>query len=251
VSFAASPLRHLGVVLATALLLSGCRLDLAAVADVAADGSASVGLEVAFDPVLLDELDALGVDPTAELEVAVAATEGWTTSRTTADDGGLVVTVSREVAAAEDVGDAFRELAAGLSVDDPALLVDLEVAVDGEGGATVEGSGSFRAPATAGARLDGVPVGPSGEELATIVASSVVPTVRLTLPGPIDAHDGDVVDGRTITWELASDPRPVTAVATPPAWWEGLGLPVVLVGGLVVLLVVLLAVGLLVRRGRA
>jgi hypothetical protein len=251
VPYAASPLRHLGVVLAAAVLLSGCRLDLAAVADVAADGTASVGIEAVFDAALLDELDALGVDPTAELEVAVATTEGWTTSRTTTDDGGLVVTAFRDAASAEDVGDTFRELTAGLSDGDPALVVDIEVVVDGDGGATVDGSGSFRAPATAGATLDGDPVGPSDEELATIVGSSVVPMVRLTLPGPIDAHDGDVVDGRTITWELGSEPRSVTAVATPPAWWEELGLPVVLVGGLVVLLVVLLLAGLLVRRGRA
>jgi hypothetical protein len=233
-----TPAGHLGVlaVLAcAAVLLAGCRLDLLADAVLEADGSGSVAIEATFDDELLAELEELGVDPTVELE-ATAAAEGWRTSRTATDAGGLRVTLARDVATPDELGATLRELSDGLRDEDPALLVDIEVAVDDEGAATLEGTGRFRVPATAGATLDGEPVGPSDDELASIVDRAVVSVFRVTLPGTITTHDGDQLQGRTVSWELTPAPRTIAARSAPPGFLATLDLPLVLAGVAVVLL---------------
>lgn len=125
-----------GAFVVAALVLAGCRLDVTAGLEVDRDGSGTAGLTVAVDRELLAELDALAVDPTADLEAVVAAqdpADGWRVERRAGEDGGLVVAVSRPAATPDELTDALRDLAAGLSPQDPALVadLDLEVAADG------------------------------------------------------------------------------------------------------------------------
>jgi hypothetical protein len=231
-----------------ALLAVGCRLDVTAAADVRADGSATLAVEVVLDAALLAELDALEVDPSAELTAAAADGDGWELQRTTTDDGGLALVLEREVADASAIGGSLRELAAGLSPQDPALLLDLDVQVDEQGAVSLSGSGALRPPATAGVELDGRPIGPAGDELAAIVASAASAALRVTVPGPIEEHDADGVSDRTARWELpVGEPRPVTLTAGAPG-----GLPswLVLGAGGAVAVALLVAGGVSWRRRR-
>jgi hypothetical protein len=61
-------------------------------------------------------------------------------------------------------------------------------------------------------------VGPGGDELAALVADAVSPRLVVTLPGAIEHHDADRVEGRTLTWEVPFDgEREVVAAAGPPS----------------------------------
>ncbi len=235
----AAPLRARWFVLLPllGLVLAGCRLDVVAGVVVAADGTAVLTIETTLDEVLLDELDTLGVDPTIELESAIAATDAWTGERLADDDGGLVLRLTRQVAGPAEIGDVLRGLAEGLGADDPGLVVDVEVELDQDGGTTFGGTAAIRAPATSGAVLDGAPVGPAGTDLEALVAESVTAELRLTLPGEVRAHDADRAEGRTLSWDLTTQPRPVSASAEPAVWWRTLDLPVLLAaaGALVLL----------------
>ena len=238
------------------VLLSGCRLDLAAETVVAADGGGTVAVVAGFDTELLDQLDALGVDPTAELEAAAASTADWETVRDLREDGGLEVVATRTVDEVAEIGDAFRELSAGLNEADPALLIDIEVTRDDAGGTAVTGHARLRPPGTPGVSLDGVEVGPDAEQLAAIVASSVDAQLRIGLPGRVVDHDGDRLEGRTVTWDLSTDDAVnVRVEAEPPrwyaplvGWWSELAATARI--GLGALVVLLLGGGLLWRRSR-
>jgi hypothetical protein len=238
------------------VLLAGCRLDLTAEAVVDADGGGTVAIAVGFDAELLERLDALGVDPTAELEAVASSLAGWEAVRELREGGGLEVVATRPVADVDGIGDAFRELSAGLREVDPALLVDVEVTRDDAGGTAVVGSAGLRPPRTAGVSLDGVEVGPDAQELAEIVARSVDAQLRVRLPGTVTDHDGDRLEGRTVIWDLPSGEEiDVRAAAEPPPWWVPLvgwwaSLPATALVGLGAMALLLVGAGLLWRRSR-
>jgi hypothetical protein len=199
------------------VLLAGCRLDVTGELTIARDGRADATVELAVDESTLAELDALGVDPTAELTAAVSQAPGWEVTRERPEDGGLAIRLTRPSVDAAAAADAFRELTAGLTDDDPALVVDLEVEVDDEGAVQLQGTAGFRPPATAGASIDGDPVGPDEDELAALTAEAVTARLVVRVPGTFVEHDADEIDGRTAVWELAvGEPRPIRAVAAAP-----------------------------------
>jgi hypothetical protein len=245
------------LVFACLLLLTGCRLDLVAEAAVDAGGGGRVAIATGFDTELLDQLDELGIDPTTELESVAAATADWETVRRTRDDGGLEVVATRAVDDVDAIGDVFRELSAGLAETDPALLIDLEVTTDDDGGTQVRGNAALRPPATAGVSLDGVAVGPDTQELAALVADTVDAQLRIRFPGSVQRHDGDRRDGRTVTWDLPSGAQvPVEATASPPSLWARLGAwwsdqPAVVLTVAVAMVLLLAGGGLLLRRSRS
>ncbi len=212
----------MGVLLALVVLLAGCRLDLAADVEVGTDGGVA-RLTLALDGGLVAELDALEVDPTAELEAAAAEVEGWDVQRSRSDDGSLDVTLERDVADASELGPALRELTAGLADEDPALELHLDVRPGPDGEVDVDGQARLRPPATASATIDGDPVGPTGQDLVGLMEDHVTAQVAVTLPGEVIEHTGGERDGRTITWEIGVDETvQIEAAAAPAPWWRSL-----------------------------
>ena len=233
-----------------ALLLAGCRLDLVAPLEVRADGSGRAGLTARFDPELLAELDRLGVDPTAELSAAVTADPSWEVTRTREDGGALLVAAHREVADATQLPGLYDRLVSGLAEEDPALLLDIDLTLDDDGGTTLAGTASLRPPATSGLALDGEQVGPDAEELAALVAEHVTAAVEVSLPGDIVDLQGGSVDGEVVRIPVpVGESTSFRVVSTGAPWWVTMpgGLPALLaaVGGGVLLLG-----GLLVWQGR-
>lgn len=231
-----------------ALLLSGCRLGIEANAVVEADGSGAAGVVVTLDAGLIDALDAAGVDPTAELEAAVAETAGWTVHRVPTGDGGIQISLHHEVDDAAAIGDVFRDLFAGLDDVDPALVVDIEVAVDEPGAASVRGTAAVRPPQVPAATRDGDPVGPDADELAQRASETVEAQLVVTLPGSIERHDGDEHDGNQVRYVLTDTPRDIEVLATPPVWWASLPVGLVVAVGAGLSIVVVGAVVFVVRR---
>ncbi len=234
------------------VMLLGCRVDLVAPIEVAPDGTATVGLSARFDARILAELDALGVDPTAELGAAVAADPDWELVRTRDEGGALTVAATRTVGDVGQVGALYRDLVGGLAAQDPALVLDVEVAAEDAGGYRVSGTALLRPPVTSGLAVDGEVVGPGVEELAALVDEHVTGAVEVRLPGEIQTHDGVLLDRSTVRFDLEPGvARPLSVVGAPPSWWARLDLDattlLLLVGGGVLLLG---AVLLLVSRRR-
>lgn len=203
-----------------ALASTGCRLGVATDVRLAADGSAIVRIALRVDGSMRVELDRLALDPTLAIDAALAGDDGWRRSRSVDDDGGLVLAFERPVADPAELARLLADLSEGVAEGAPALEVALDVVPGARGAVEVQGRAGLRPPATAGARLGGVPIGPSGDELAAIVARVVDATLSVTLPGPVVEHDADRVDGRTLTWELpVGATRTLRAVGGPVPWW--------------------------------
>jgi hypothetical protein len=234
------------------LLLTGCRMEVVAPIALHADGSATAGLSVRFDPRLLAELDALGVDPTAELSAAVAADPAWQLTREREEDGGLRISVTREVAGDDELVRVYDDLTAGLAAEDPALEVALQVDRDERGGATVSGTAAFRPPRTVGLAVDGATVGEDAAALAELVEETVTAAVEVRMPGRLSSHDGVEVDRSTA--RIVLEPgveRRFSVTSQPPSWWSALAIDAAtLLVGAAVLAVVLGAVLLVVTRRR-
>lgn len=229
-----------------ALLATGCRLGVSAEAHVERDGTGTAALVVTLDEALLDELDALDVDPTAELSAAAAAVPGWRLSREVADDDALVITLRRDAGTPQELTDAFRELTSGLHERDPALAVDLELDVDEDGAASLDGTVQLRTPIGPGVVTDEV----GAEEMAELAAASVDTALVVSLPGPVTASDADTVEGSTLTWQVEpGQPRSVTAASAAPTTWPVEWIAAAAAAVLLVVSAVVLAV-LFRRRGR-
>ena len=215
--------RVAAVLVATALAAAGCRIDVAAEASVDVSGGGELLVAVRIDGATLRELDALGVDPGLIALSELDPTAGWRTSRAVDADGGLVLSHRLAVADGAALAAALGALDEGLAPDDPALRIDVVVTTGRGGAVELAGTAGFSPPGTVGLLEDGVPVGPSGDELAALTAEAVRPILRLRVPGPVRAHDGDRIDGRTVTWELpVGDVRPVTLSSAPAGWWRAL-----------------------------
>ncbi len=237
---------------AAVLVLSGCRLDVVAPITLHADGSSTVGLSARFDPRLLAELDALGVDPTAELSAAVAADDAWSLTRTRDEEGALTVAIRREVADDAGLVATYAALSSGLAAADPALELALAVDRDGQGGVTLSGTGSFRPPLGTGLQVDGAMVGEDAQALASLVADAVEVGLEVRMPGPVTAHDGVALDGSTVRVDLEPGvERRFEIRSSPPPWWASLPFPpAALLGGAGLAALVLVIGVLLVRRRR-
>lgn len=219
-------------------LLAGCELAVTSELTVERDGSGTVGLVVELDEELLGELDEAAIDPTAELAAAVAATDGWELTRE-AVDGGLRVTATHRAEDPQALTAALTELSAGLGPDDPALEVDLDLAVDVDGAAEVAGEVSFRAPAGPGVVDD--PELPDAQAMEALTADHVTASLAVTLPAGASRHDADEVDGRTLRWRVPVGATvDVRAQAPAPNLWTvevwvivGAAIGLLLAGGVV------------------
>ncbi len=204
-----------------ALLLAGCRMDLVAPIELRADGSAVAGLEARFDPRMLAELDALGVDPTAELSAVAATDDAWSLTRIREEDGGLTVALRRELADAGELPGIYAELTAGLAPQDPALELDLEQVAVLDRRATIAGTARWRAPASSGLVVDGEELGPGGDELADLLEEAVTVGIEVTMPGPVEEQDGFLLERDTVRIDVTTaEPRDFTVRSAPPPWWS-------------------------------
>lgn len=229
-----------------AVLAAGCRLGVSAEVDVERDGSGTAALVVRLDDALVEELDALDVDPTAELTAAAAAVPDWQLSRAVTDDDALVLTLHRETDTPQELTDAFRELTSGLLETDPALAVDVALDVGEDGAASLDGTVELRTPIGPGIVTEEV----GSEEMAEQAAASVDATLVVSLPGPVVESNADVVEGSTLTWRVEpGEPRSVTARSAAPTTWPVETIVVVVAAVVLVVSAVVLAV-LLRRRGR-
>jgi hypothetical protein len=237
----------LAILVVALLLVSGCRLDVVATAELERDGSGTLTLAFRLDDALLTELDRLAIDPTIEVMALSSELEDWELDRTVDEDAAITITLTRGFEDAAEMGDALRELFSGLSDDDPALFVDLDLRIDPEGAAAVDGGLAFRPPTTIGAELDGEPLGLSSPELAELTAEMVRPRLEVQMPGPIETHDADDVDGRTLRWDVpVGDSRTVSATSSAPGIYEEPWLWAAVAGGLALVAIVVL----LLRRRR-
>ncbi len=213
------------------VLVAGCRLDIETEISVRPDGSGTAAVALLFDPSLAAELDRLGVDSAGDIVAAAGRAPGWGAREQRGSDGSLAVTLHRGVDDPGELQEAFRALASGLRDEDPALLVDLDVTVGDDGEVELRGDAGLRPPATVGARIDGDPVGPSGQDLAALVGRTVFPRLVVTLPGPVRAHDADRVDGRRLEWDLpVGETRTVTARSDAPSDVPAIEIAIVVVG---------------------
>ncbi|MEX1176971.1 MAG: hypothetical protein WEB09_00785 [Nitriliruptor sp.] len=209
-------MRCLRPIVAVALLtlaLTGCRLGVRAEVSVARDGSGSIAMAATLDRALLDELDELDVDPTAELTAAAVSATEWQVARATGEDGSLTITLERDADGPDELTAALRELTDGLAETDPALAIDLDLDVDDAGAAQVEGTVELRTPIGPGVVTDDA----AAAELEDLAADTIDAELVITLPGPITTADADTVDGRTAVWQVEPGaPVAVTAGADAP-----------------------------------
>lgn len=242
--------------LAAAGLLAGCRIDLGASLVVERDGSGTAGLEIVLDADAVAQLDELALDPFADLAAAAVDTPDWDVERASTDDGGERVRLSTAAADPAALTAALRELSSGLSPDDPSFDLDLELAVADDGATQLHGEVGLRPPTTAGARRDGQPLGPAGDELAALVADAVSARFEVSLPGRVTDHDADAVDagsrllggGSRLTWDVpVGATRSITASAAAPP----LVAPWLVAAGAGVVAVLLVAAAWWWRRRRA
>lgn len=223
-------------------LLAGCRIDLGARLAVERDGSGTAGLDILLDADAVARLDELALDPFAELTAAAVETPDWTVERASTDEGGMRVSLSTDAPDPEALTAALAGLSEGLGPDDPSFAIDLDLDVAADGAVELHGELGVRPPATSGARRDGQPVGPAGDELAALVAEAVTARFEVSLPGRAIAHDADTYAGggllagsrSTLTWDVpvgATRSVSATGAAPPPVepWMIAVAAAIVLV----------------------
>jgi hypothetical protein len=226
----------LATLAAAAVVLSGCRIDVAT--DVAFDrtGGGQVAVSVRIDGATLRELDAVGVDPELDVALGLGPAPAWRGERTVDADGGLVLTYRQAFDDGAGATALLRELSEDVAPQDPALRLDVTVLTTSAGAVRMAGTGALSPPVTLGVSFDDVPAGPSGAELAALVADAVQAQLVVHVPGRIIEHDADAVDGGTLRWTLpVGEPRPIVLVADAlPLWRRVPGWVLTLAGSLVV-----------------
>lgn len=205
------PTRRLAaVVLATALLLAGCRVDVVTEVDVEPDGSGDLAITVDVDAETATNLAAVGVS------LRPPAVAGWQSDEITSDDGVRVV-LATTFATAGELSERVAELGEGLDDEDPAVLRDLALTVADDGSAQFDAVAGLLLPSSAGADAAGFP---SADELREL-AADMTATLVVTLPGSVSSSNATSVDGTTATWDLpVGSMVAVTAVGDAPALWQ-------------------------------
>lgn len=196
------------LLVAGALLVTGCRLTSDVEVTVGADGGGELAVSLAVDAELAAEAAAADADPLATLADAVSDLEGWrvtgpdqrTVTLTTAfdDPAGL-----RRTTAALADGLAGPEL-------DPLAPMDLVVRSD-----DIELSGAV--DLRVGEVGDQFGLDPA--EAAAVLADSAEVLVVARMPGPVIATDGEVGPAAdTVEWVVAAGERREFTVRSERPW---------------------------------
>lgn len=231
------------------LLLAGCRIDVLAELDLEEDGSGQATVELFLDRELLGTLDGLEVDAVSEVEAAAAEVADWDLEVVAEGADGVRLRLEHE---GSDPAGALEELSAGLSPDDPALEIDLEVDRQEQDGGPVEvrlaGAAELRAPSAPGVVDEaGGPLGPSGAELEARTREHVTAALAVSMPGSVREHDADRTPEPTLVWDLPVGER-VTVSATSEVDQLPIAREALLVGAGVLLLLAAAALLWFVRR---
>lgn len=202
--------------LVLAAVLVACQVSVATDVTVEADGSGRIAVHVELDEEITASLAADDVDVLAGLE---ELPDGWTSERSDRD-GRTAVTLAADFADPAGLAERVEQLQSGLDAEDPLLLDRLDLAVDDDGGARLEGRAGLRPPSSTGLRGAGVAF--DGDDLADLLAERgdevLRVELRVTMPGPIARGNADEVDGRTATWRLpVTELAAVEAVSHPPS----------------------------------
>jgi hypothetical protein len=213
----------MAVLVALAVLASGCRVDVGAAVAIERNGRGEVAVSVRIDGATLRELDRAGVDPGLDVALGLGADPAWRAQRMVDADGGLVLTYRQPFMDGDGATALLRELSDGVDPQDPALRLDVSITTTTAGAVRLEGTGALVPPATLGVIVDGQPVGPSGEALAALTAEAVRAELSVRVPGRIVAHDADQVDGSTVRWVLpVGEPRTLLLESDPVPLWRRL-----------------------------
>ncbi len=207
--------------LVVSVLATGCRIDVGTEVSFGRSGAGEVAVSARIDGATLRDLDLAGVDPGIDVALGLGEGTAWRSRRDVDADGGPVLTYRRSFADGPEATELLRELWEDVDAQDPAVRLDVVVVTTPSGAVTLTGSGALVAPATLGVRIDGLPVGPVGEELAALVADTVRAQLVVRVPGRVVEHDADVVADGTLRWALpVGEPRPITLVAEELPLWR-------------------------------
>jgi len=203
------------------LLATGCRIDVGTEAAFDASGGGEVTVTVRIDGATLRELDRYAVDPGLDVDLALGSDSGWTTGRRVDADGGLVLQYSRPFTDGPTATALLRELSDGVAPQDPAVRLDVLVTTTERGGLRIDGTGGIAAPTTLGVSIDDQVVGPTGTELAELVADAVRAEFVVRVAGRIVATDADRSDDQVASWVLpVGTQRAISLAADGPGWSE-------------------------------
>lgn len=217
-----------------AVVLAGCELSLALDVDVARGGGGSVDLRIALDDELRTILEDAGVDVLRDLSAVQERNPDWTITPEDTDAGGLQVSLEATFDDPDGFGALMEDLHRGLDADDPRITEGLRLERRDGGAIAFLGRVGLVPPTAPGARGEGV--GFDEEALERLITERgdefARYDVRVTLPASPREHDGDVVEGTSVTWRApVGDLREVSAVSERPAVATGLvALIVALVG---------------------
>lgn len=214
-----TPLLRLATPLLAVVLLAACELSVALDVDVDRAGGGTVDLHLVLDDELLRILEDASVDPLRDLDVVTTRDGLWSIETEEPEGGGLAVRLS----APFDDPDGFEALLAdlhrGLDEHDPRISEQLRLQVRDGGAVALEGRVGLIPPTSPGVRGEGV--GFDDDALARLVEERgdefARYDVRVTLPAAPEEHDGDAVDGTSITWNAPiGELRDVSAVSERP-----------------------------------
>ncbi len=239
------------------MVLAGCRVDGVVDITVDKDGAGTVAVGVSLD----EEAQALVPDLAEDLRAEDLVAAGWEVTPPTVEaDGLLWIRASKDFVDAEHFVEVMQELTGGAVFQDFRLersrsfaqtLYEVSGTVDWRGG--VE---AFGDPALTESLL-GVPLGYEEAELEALGGGPIDQRTELTVNVrlPDDAEgNAEQLSGSTGTWTVRPDDRTVTRIElsgtvedTAPRVWAAVA---VITGGLAVVLLLVGAVGLGVRRVR-
>lgn len=200
--------RLIPLVVLTALLVAGCRLESNLIAEIAADGSGVIGAEIGYD----DEAKAFieqftqGEDPFADSPMA-----GFPNAQYREEDRGRMHYLI-STARVEDVGAAVAQ---AIAADPNSLVQQLDISIAPDR-IEVAGRGS----------LAGAMEGAEGFLPPEQLRESVGAGFRLTLPGRILESNATSRHGNTLTWAfpITGEQVEIRAVSDPTQS-EGGGFP--------------------------
>lgn len=246
-------MKRLVPLLVILLASSACKIRVELDTTIEADGSGTVAFAIGFDEEFRrtielfsqigDEIgDAFGDEGGGASDdffedIEDDTPEGWSSERFR--DGEIEgVRISRDFSDLDDLRGAFEEARVFSDADDelgtdaPAPALSDEVSIEREGDViTIEMAAPETGTPTTIAGGDFF----RGQDPREEFEFELV--VRFTLPGAIQDHNADEVDGNTLVWRFDQDsePTPIRATADASASGDGSDFPIALAVALVVL----------------